>query len=150
MTCNYSACPARLPLCLVRRFINRTSRGRPDGCYDTVICFRGSPSSSWALVCCLLAACWSFLPATHTPVKKVKLTHLTHRWYLRILSIISSWDHPHHDQSVSGCSIVTFRECVCVCVYVCMCVNLHILKHAGSALVFIVLNYRSGCKFTAE
>lgn len=65
-TCNYSACPARLFLCLLRRFINRTSRGRPDGCYDTVISFHGSLSSSWALVCCLLAACWSFPCNTHS------------------------------------------------------------------------------------
>lgn len=70
LTCNSSACPARLLLCLVRRFINRTNRGGPDGCYDTIICFRGSPSSSWALFCCLFAACRSSPPRnTHSRCK---------------------------------------------------------------------------------
>lgn len=86
LTCSYSACPTRLLLllCLVRRFINRTNRGRPDGCYDTVISFHGSLCNSWALACFLLAACWSFPFNTHSC--KGEVSHLTHRWYLPILS----------------------------------------------------------------
>lgn len=116
LTCNSSACPARLLLCLVRRFINRTNRGGPDGCYDTIICFRGSPSSSWALFCCLFAACRSSPPATHTRAAKVNAPHLTRRWYLRVLSIISSWDHP---------SRRSIRKGVLHCVSVCVCTHAH-------------------------
>lgn len=77
------------------------------------------------------------LPATHTPVK-VTFSHLTPRWYLRILSIINSWDRP---ATISQREDALFRILVCVC----LCVCARIFKHVGSALVFVVLHYRVGC-----
>lgn len=100
MTCYYSSCVCVPPpfsafFALSGGFVNRTNSGTADGRSDTVVSFRGSPSSSRALVCCLLAACWSF-PCNTQSCKGDVFPHLTHRWYLPILSIISSWDRHYH------------------------------------------------------
>ena len=118
LTCNSSACPSPSPLlyCLVRRFINRANRGRPDGCYDTVISFHGSPSRAWALVCCLLAACRSFPCNTHSckgevfsPDTQMVFTHPLSYQQLG----------PSRPRSVSEwvLEFVFVCLCVCVCVY---------------------------------
>lgn len=140
MYCNYSACPARLLLCLVRRFINRTNRGRPDGCYGTVISFHGSLSSSWALVCCLLAACWSFPCNTHSCKGEVLLTWRTDGIYASS-QLLTAGTTPFPNQSARG------RSIVCFSVRSCTHTHTHTFEHAGSALVFVVLHYRLGCQF---
>lgn len=89
LTWNCSVCPTGFPFCLVRRFIHRTNRGRADGCYDTVIFFHGSLSSSLALICCLLAACWSFPCNTHTPVK-ARVSHLDTDGIYKLFQLLSA------------------------------------------------------------
>ena len=130
LTCSYSACPTRLLLllCLVRRFINRTNRGRPDGCYDTVISFHGSLSSSWALACFLLAACWSFPCNTHSckgeafsPDTQMVFTHLLK---LSAAGTTAAMIGQQVDAQLCAyaCLCVHVRVRVCVCVCVCVCV----------------------------